>query len=774
MWNKRKTAGLLIAFMMMSLLGGCGKKESAEPAPELLAPLSQSQSFRPVEKRYVGGIQYLQGRVLAKGYAHFFTSATDVAEILVDYGDEVQEGDVIARADTRDKEAAVRAASEALSAAEEAAAYAEREYEAGVTLRSYQKAAADAVGDTERAAAIEKENRVEAENYRYRSAASAENISWLEKDLQKAGEELEKGTLVARHSGTVTYVADLSQTQGKNGPDNVLVLISDFDDLYIEAIDDSKNADRKGKPLPTNKYFYRAFENKYTMIGGKKYPITELDYTQQEQRMIKTKESYPGMRFLAEGAPLTAGSTVPLYFSWEGDGEPVLAVGLDSVQTEGETSYVYVRKAPGSEETERRVVELGTQDKLYAEVLSGLSEGEEVYYEAGSVLPAKYDTVTVEQTNFTKSSASERITRGLTKLDFYYTPNVMSTIIGGENRTVNTKVEEGDYLYTYAPGTKDSELLEASQAVAAEDRRHTEQVSVLNAQLAELDKAIAAAPDTASLLETDFMTATDTDAEEKEEILYSREKLTAQRSLTALMLEQENAAYSASISALQKEYDRLRSISGEETVNAKESGEIRFVSGYYGDYMAYNNTLMAIIASEKNSLVEVMMVPMTSKGASAAQKVNAVSDAAALPGQKVKLEMDDGQTWDMTCVGINGDGVTPYVTSIGDKIYLPVASPRVNGQYDVFYASIDPEAVVEGHGVVSFDAVDFPDVLVIPAEAVYTEASQKTSDTLHYVWRIMPYGLDKTYVDVEMGGKTAMVLSGLSAGDQVAVEVVEK
>lgn len=774
MWNRRKTAGLMVMLVLLSLLGGCGKKEKTEPAPELLTPLSVSQSFRPVGMREVGGVKYLQGRVLAKEYAHFFEKNTLVKEILVDYGDVVQEGDVIARADTRDKEAAVQAASEALDSARSSAAFRKREYEAQTTLMEYRRMAAEAAGNPEGAAAVEQEKRIAAENYRYDSAVAENDIYWLEKNLEKAREEMNQSTLVARHSGRVTYVADLTMSSGENGPDSVLILISDFDDLYIEAIDDgSGNPERKGKPLPTNKYSYRAYDYKYTVIGGKRYPIEEMDYSLQEQRMIKTKESYPAMRFKAGDAPLAAGSSIPLYFSWKTTGKPVLAVGLDSVQTEGEVNYVYVRANPGSEELERRVITIGAEDGLYAEVLSGLEEGEEVYYDAGSVLPTKYEEREAELGRFTRTSASERVEQGLTKCDFYYSPNVNSMLTDGTKLREGNPVEEGAYLYTYMPATSDSELMEASQAISSEERRHTDAVNGLNAEIAELDRALAVSVDTEELLQNGFLTATDTDAEEKEEILYSREKLSVQRVMAGISLEEENAAYSASISRLRKEYDRLNSISGAAEVTAKSGGKVRTMIEFYDPVALVPNSILGIIATADNPLLQVTMMPMTSKSASAVEKMNTGGGDAAIPGQKLRFKAE-GVDREVTCVGINGDADKLYVTTIGERVYLSKAAPRVDSKYNVFYTDADEEVLGAQHGIISFDSVDYPDVLLIPSEAVYSETSKTSAGTRHYVWRIMPYGLDKTYVDVEIGEKTAMVLTGLSEHDRVAVEVLEK
>ena len=139
----------------------------------------------------------------------------------------------------------------------------------------------------------------------------------------------------------------------------------------------------------------------------------------------------------------------------------MLAVGNDSVYTEDEESYCYVKGADGQKE--KRTIELGMKDSLYSEVLSGLSEGEMVYYDSTSVIPVKYREYTARTGDYVEENYSEYITELLTGHD------ICIAEIEGSVQEVISKVgddvEKGDEILKLEIPVNRGELAEARNSL---------------------------------------------------------------------------------------------------------------------------------------------------------------------------------------------------------------------------------------------------------------------------------------------------------------------
>ena len=59
-----------------------------------------------------------------------------------------------------------------------------------------------------------------------------------------------------------------------------------------------------------------------------------------------------------------------------------------------------------SSDKERRDIKIGASDDNYTEVVSGLSEGELVYYDSDSAIPSDYTTYDIKLNNFKKTGTS--------------------------------------------------------------------------------------------------------------------------------------------------------------------------------------------------------------------------------------------------------------------------------------------------------------------------------------------------------------------------------
>ena len=145
----------------------------------------------------------------------------------------------------------------------------------------------------------------------------------------------------------------------------------------------------------------------YTMIDGKRYDLEEYSYTNQEIAAAQSASKLPYVRFKLKGADnkkiLKTGTDTPLYFSTS-DATQVLVVGNDSLYQDGDKYFVYVKTE--SSDKERRDIKIGASDDNYTEVVSGLSEGELVYYDSDSAIPSDYTTYDIKLNNFKKTRTS--------------------------------------------------------------------------------------------------------------------------------------------------------------------------------------------------------------------------------------------------------------------------------------------------------------------------------------------------------------------------------
>ena len=100
-----RTAVILAFAEVLMLLGGvtgCGN--TSGEVPELIEPASAIESYRPVSKRIIGNINYVNGVVVAKEYPVFAEKSTKLSEIYVGVGDYVKAGDIVAMSSVDEKE----------------------------------------------------------------------------------------------------------------------------------------------------------------------------------------------------------------------------------------------------------------------------------------------------------------------------------------------------------------------------------------------------------------------------------------------------------------------------------------------------------------------------------------------------------------------------------------------------------------------------------------------------------------------------------------------
>ena len=471
---KRTLAFILCLGMLGGTFTACGTKTAVD-APELLEPAGITESYRPVKRRDIGDTTMLEGTVVATPYPVFAEKPFEIYRLEVQPGDYVEEGDLIATGDTRQIDEQIKALNQQLDSMSSQNSIEAKIFELEEQKMGWQKKAALEAGFTEEAAALDTQLRVEKENLRYGQKSVDTAKASINKELSKLREEKKNLTFYAPHSGYVTFLKDISATNYVQQNENIAV-ISDYDDLYIEI------------GTLSNAYKYANYEDKYILVDGKKLAVTEYPFSTKEMSYADTISVYPQVRFRAEGVKMEIGATIPIYFRKKSCTD-VISIENDSLYREGELYYCYVKNADG--EQERRNLEVGAVDSLYTEVISGLEEGELVFYDNKSVIPVKYREYEVASKDYVEEFYAEAISMLLTEHDLYlsdYTGSLTKLSVA-----LNDKVEKGQELLEIEIPKGKGEMAELKNRLTDLDNSHAAQMKGYDAREAELKAAIAEA-----------------------------------------------------------------------------------------------------------------------------------------------------------------------------------------------------------------------------------------------------------------------------------------
>lgn len=473
--SKRSLAFLLCLGMVCGSFTACGTKAEVE-APELLEPAGITESYRPVKRRDIGDTSMLEGTVVATPYPVFAEKPFQIYQLNVQPGDYVEEGTLIATGDTRDIDEQIRELNNELSSMSDQNSIEAKIADLSEQKMTWQKKAAEEAGFTDEAAAIDTQIRLARENRRYGQKSVDTAKAAINKELSKLREEKKGLTFYAPHSGYVTFLKDISATNAVQGNENIAV-ISDYDDLYIEIPN-----------TLTNAYKFTNYEDKYILVDGKKHTVEEFPFTTKEMSYADTISQYPRVRFHAEGIDMEIGATIPIYFRKKSCTD-VISIENDSIYREGELYYCYVKNEAG--EQDRRNIEVGAMDSLYTEVISGLSEGELVFYDNKSVMPVKYREYDVQAKDYVEEFYAEAISMLLTEHDLY-----LSDYSGSLTKlsvTLNDKVEKGQELLEIEIPKGKGEMAELKNRLTDIDNAHAASVKEFDSTEAELKAAIAEA-----------------------------------------------------------------------------------------------------------------------------------------------------------------------------------------------------------------------------------------------------------------------------------------
>lgn len=741
---------VLTGLFFVMLIGGCGSKKT-ETIPDLEEPAASNASYQQVTYGDIGTTSVLLGTAVPKEYGQAYEANVMVTKILVEPGDTVEKGDVLAYADVDEASASRKAKQQELS--HENTVYelnqkinqlqqdklANQQKQQDTAENNIQDAAENNIQeeDNMQESATEnntQETEAEAEDITSQIAVLQENSRYDTKlheyRVQKLNEEIAAldaliadGTLKANHSGEVVYTKSLTVSRNAGTGENVVV-VADTEDLAIEL-----------KDVTVQNYKYKDVLEKYMLQSGERVPVTEREYSTDELVLAKINNNFRNVLIeKPEGVELKAGELYPIYFE-EKRAEHVLLVGNNSLYQEDGENYVYV--GTGDDTREKRKVTTGVSDDHNTQIVEGLEEGEAVYYETMERMPSDYTEYMVERSDFQVENHGLKLSRADKNARVYLAAKEGEIVKIAVEK--DAEVKKGDLLYIINTGEGKAAITEAANAIETENTTYQKQQTDYDAQLIELQNATDSVSD------------------------YDRQMITLQKEVA-------EADHSYTLQQLQAAYDTLsrgNDGTGKLSVYADEDGQVSKIIVWEGDTVEAGDEILKM----KGEASDLLLVQMVSS-----KSVTVYTDDIAEAGEPVSITSGD-TTYTGTCVGFaagsnNLDEGCLYIDENGAHYTFQTTSG-----YDTpaFYVRMNDEIVDDmGNG----ESVDFPyismeDVIVLPAGMIYEEKDAMHPDKVSYfVWKIEGDHLVKQYVllDDTLTGNGKVVLFGIESGDVLARE----
>ncbi len=770
---KKKITYLLCGLMIFAT--GCGS--SVPEAPELNKPVAVNESYRPVEKGDVGDIKIYSGAIVPTDYCHFYTTSIKIAEVKVTVGDYVEAGTVLAEADIEATAQAVTSINSQKSLNAKVWEINCKIYEQNKKELDYKLKGAKELNDADMVSQLETNIAVLNENHSFDEIFYNHQQNALDKQLAEYAKIQGNSSLVASHSGYVTYIKDLADSDMVNGCENI-VIISDYNDCYIEVLGIDKS-EKLEKNYPVI----------YTEVGGEKYNLKEYEYLPEELHLAQSRSLSPTLRlkYESDGKELVPGTNLPVFFQ-KTITEDVLVVGNDSLYQDEKGDFVYVKNGEGKE---IRYVELGDKDTFYAEVVSGLSEGEMVYYTSDSVLPESYQEYVVEYSDFKLTDKSDFYTiKDTTTKKFYseYEGQIEAVYVNQ-----GQEVSVGEPICVIRTNEGSAALTQMYNNIINFKAAHEENVKAFDDSIAAKEDEIeaayiarqaannqaAAAPednpggDVAPATPTDAVShSTPTDAvpdaipeatpgdavEVPSPYLY--EELNCQLEVIKLNKELEQVNYLHQLTAMESEYNKVscnNDGNGAINIYAKTSGKVSNPNLKMGKNIKQGDRLFNV-EIPADSIVELR------------------SEDALQINQQVEFVKGDS-TYKGTVVGVNGNDKSLYFTEIDNTVYISTNS----GQSARYFVKMDNKGFydLKNDYMAKYAKSEIKEAIVIPGHMVYQETKVKSgvgNVTYNYVWKLVDGELVKQYVQCtgSVGSKDDVcILSGVNQGDILAQEFWE-
>ena len=764
--KKLAVLGICVSF----LAGGCGKMTESS-IPKLEEPVALNEAYRPVEYAAIGSVQVLMATAVPRDYCNYYSANVNISQIYVEPGDTVNAGDVLAVCDVDEAKKQLQECKAALAHENETYEISAQISDTQIRLWESQAAGqdnnepdqsdgtaddtheADADTNIDEYAAVTGEfsteqtekNESTDEDYNTQIATEQENQRYdkqlHEYRVQKINEQMasyqqivDDGMLKAAHSGLVTYTKKLTEGRSAAAYENI-VIVSDTDDLVLDI-----------KDTAINEYKYSDYDNKYVIVDGEKYDVTESQYTSEVLVLSKINNRYPDVCVESREKPfLTAGQMYPVYFE-KTKADHTLVVGKDSIYKDGDTRYVYVKNDEGGRE--KRIITTGESDENYTQVIEGLKEGELVYYNSTDQVPTKYSKYTVTRSDFDIANYGVQYSRsdaGTITETCDYEGQIVSV-----NVKQDDTVEKGMLLYVVDTGEGKAAITEAKNAIDSENESYAQ-------KLADYDKQVK------------VLYEENNRQDEKPDTADDEQQLKLNLQLLDLQKKLAGADHTYQLSRLQSAYDSISAGNdgkGNISVYAKNDGKVSKVSVKAGDNVEEGADILQITGNS----TDVLLVQVKDSNS-----YKVCTDNIADVGERVSLELD-GTTIYGSCIGFAGYGRQAqkgYVNQDDKGVHITGNTDSGYGNA-AFYIKLDngiPDDLT-GASAVKFSYVSFKKAVVVPTSIIHKQVNPMDKDDIsYYVWKIDGDSVVKQPVILSdyTSGSNTLVLYGIDEGDEICL-----
>ena len=506
------------------------------------------------------------------------------------------------------------------------------------------------------------------------------------------------------------------------------------------------------KDTAINEYKYSDYDNKYVIVDGEKYDVTESQYTSEVLVLSKINNRYPDVCVESREKPsLTAGQMYPVYFE-KTKADHTLVVGKDSIYKDGDTRYVYVKNDEGGRE--KRIITTGESDENYTQVTEGLKDGELVYYNSTDQVPTKYSKYTVTRSDFDIANYGVQYSRsdaGTITETCDYEGQIVSV-----NVKQDDTVENGMLLYVVDTGEGKAAITEAKNAIDSENESYAQKIADYDKQIKDLSEGGSSAEE-------------NNRQDEKPDTAYDEQQLKLNLQLLDLQKKLAGADHTYQLSRLQSAYDSISAGNdgkGNISVYAKNDGKVSKVSVKAGDNVEEGADILQITGNS----TDVLLVQVKDSNSYKVYKDN-IADV----GERVSLKLD-GTTIYGSCIGFAGYGREAqkgYINQDDKGVHITGNTDSGYGNA-AFYIKLDngiPDDLTRASAV-KFSYVSFKKVVVVPTSIIHKQVNpMDKEDISYYVWKIDGDSVVKQPVILSdyTSGSNTLVLYGIDEGDEICL-----
>ena len=365
MFAKRMLAVVCLIFILM--FTSCSSGLPGGNPPELLTPLATQVELSVVTRGTIKEIHQYTGIIRYSSEAlHFGNTPLRFGEFHVIVGEEVSQGQLLARLDVEHIEEALEELLADISRTQ-------RVHEAEDDLVRSEIAILEAeytellVGEEGIEAINNKvaqinQRRLDLEHVQERQALVRRD---LEVQVEYLNEQLAKAEILAPYDGLITWLADID-FRGFIYPFQTIISITDGEGVFVEYASSERLAFRPYvEPVVT------------ALVGEVVVDLSLIPLSPEESSRYLINQLTPPVRFeiTTPHQHLVPGASVAIRH-YVNVAEDVLKVPVNSVYSIFRDPYVYVNH---NGNREMREIEVGIRNGAFVEILYGLEEGDEVF-----------------------------------------------------------------------------------------------------------------------------------------------------------------------------------------------------------------------------------------------------------------------------------------------------------------------------------------------------------------------------------------------------------